>query len=69
VDRIEVERDRRDDRGGMERDEVERRRRKGPVGFQSIARDEREADPEQQVDQCDDGNAPNLLRARDPCLL
>jgi hypothetical protein len=66
MDRIEVERDRRDDRRRVKRDQRERRRRKRAVGLDAVARDEREADPEQQIDQGDNGNGAtpglNLLR-------
>jgi hypothetical protein len=40
----------------MQRHERERRRRERAVGFDAIARDEREADPEEQIDQGDNGN-------------
>jgi hypothetical protein len=53
---IEVQRDRRDHRRRMERDERERGRRERAVGFDAIARDQRETDPEEQIDQGDNGN-------------
>jgi len=57
VDRIEIERDRRDDRRRVQRDERERRRRERTIGLDTVARDQREADPEQQIDQGDNGNS------------
>jgi hypothetical protein len=46
VDRIEVERDRRDDGGGVEDHELERRRGERAIGLDAIARDEGEPDAE-----------------------
>jgi hypothetical protein len=50
----------------VQRDQRERWRRERAIGFDPIARDEREADPEEQIDQGDNGNgatpAMNLLR-------
>jgi hypothetical protein len=41
----------------MERDQRERRRCKRTIGLDAIARDDREANPEQQVDQGNNGNS------------
>jgi len=40
----------------VEQDQLERRRGERPVGADAIARDEREPNAEQQVDQRDDRN-------------
>jgi hypothetical protein len=53
---IEVQRDRGDHRRGVEGDERKRGRREWAVGFDAIAGNEREADPEEQIDQGDNEN-------------
>ena len=53
---IEVQRNRSDDRGGVERHELERGWSEWSVGADPIAGDQREPDAEQQVDQRNDRN-------------
>jgi hypothetical protein len=45
----------------VHRDERERRRRERAIGLDAIARDQREANPEQQVDQGDNRNSATPL--------
>jgi hypothetical protein len=47
MDRVEVERYRRDDYGGVQDHELERRRRERTVGLDAITRDQRKADAEE----------------------
>jgi len=47
MDRIKVQRDRRDDRSRVQRDERERRRCERTICLDPIACDQRESDPEQ----------------------
>jgi hypothetical protein len=56
MDRVEVQRDRRDDHGGVEHDQVESGRRERTIGLDPITRDQSEADAEQQIDQRYDRN-------------
>jgi len=53
---VEVERDRSDDGCGMQCDERKRRRCKRTIGLDAVARDQRKADAEQQIDQGNNGN-------------
>jgi hypothetical protein len=44
----------------VQHDQLERRRCERPIGLDAIARDQREAETEQQVDERDDRNAAKL---------
>ena len=62
MDRVEVERDRRDHCGCVQHDERKRRRGERTIGLDAVTRDQREADAEQQVDEADDRNPATLPR-------
>jgi len=44
----------------MQHDQLERRRRERSIGLETVARDQREADAEEEVGERDDGNGSRL---------